>query len=295
MFYMLYMLYYVKISAVISTMKIDKIKKQVEKIVARAAFELPADVSRLIKKAYSVETNKRAKQALRWILDNARIAKKENLAICQDTGLPIVFLEAGSDIRVCARDIEAVKKGIESGYAKSYLRASAVGPLKRGASFYGGAVIHLDFIPGVKGLKITILPKGFGSENKSALKMFNPTVSIEAIEDFIVDAARRAGPESCPPFIVGVGIGSTADGALLLAKKALLQDLAKPNFDGNLAAMEKRILEKINRLEIGPMGLGGKTTALAVKILKAPTHIAGLPVGVNIGCHALRRATAVIK
>ena len=276
-------------------MNFEKLKTKIEKAVARANFSIRADVSRLLKASFKREMKKESKQALRWILDNAKVAKAEELPICQDTGLPVVFIEAGRDIKVTALLVEAVKTAVTNGYRKNFLRPSAVDPLLRGKSSYSGVIYHLDFSLKRKGLKIIIFPKGFGSENKSALKMFNPTASIEQIEDFIIESVKAAGPESCPPFVVGVGIGGTSDTALLLAKKSLLGRIDLPNSDKLLNSLEKSLLKRINLLGIGPMGLGGKCTSLAVKIQKLPTHIAGLPVGVNISCHALRSAVVRIK
>ncbi|MBU2045087.1 MAG: fumarate hydratase [Candidatus Omnitrophica bacterium] len=270
-------------------MNIVKLKNQVEKAVARASFNLRPDVKKLLKRAYRFEKNTRARKALGWILENARIAEKEKLAICQDTGLPIIFIEAGKDVNLSGRLIREIEKAVESGYRKNCLRPSSTEPLIRKAS-YQGVIFHVEF-SNAKGLWITIFPKGFGSENKSQLKMFKPTVSIAEIEEFVVSAAKEAGPESCPPFIVGVGIGGTSDKALLLAKKALIGKVDRPNSDKVLNGLEKRLFKKINSLNIGPMGFSGKTTCLSVKVKKAPTHIAGLPVGVNISCHALRSAT----
>ncbi|MDP8290246.1 MAG: fumarate hydratase [Candidatus Susulua stagnicola] len=276
-------------------MNFEKLKTKIEKAVARANFSIRADVSRLLKASFKREMKKESKQALRWILDNAKVAKAEELPICQDTGLPVVFIEAGRDIKVTALLVEAVKTAVTNGYRKNFLRPSAVDPLLRGKSSYSGVIYHLDFSLKRKGLKIIIFPKGFGSENKSSLKMFNPTASSEQIEDFIIESVKAAGPESCPPFVVGVGIGGTSDTALLLAKKSLLGRIDLPNSDKLLNSLEKSLLKRINLLGIGPMGLGGKCTSLAVKIQKLPTHIAGLPVGVNISCHALRSAVVRIK
>lgn len=271
-----------------------QVHKKIEELVKKASFELGADVVALLRRAYSYETNARAKRALGQILDNALMAKKNKIALCQDTGLPVVFVEIGKGIKITASDIAIIEQAIAKGYAENNLRASAVDPLKRAGSFYGSGAIHVDFNNALKGIQISFLPKGFGSENKSALKMFNPTAAIDTIEGFIVESVKKAGPEACPPFIVGVGIGSTSDGCLLLAKKALVGNLCAKNPDNMLAGMEARLLKKINALHIGPMGFGGKTTALAVKMLKSPTHIAGLPVGINISCHALRRATTSV-
>jgi len=276
-------------------MNFEKLKKEIEKAVAKASFNLRTDVAGLLKLGLASEKKKQAKQALNWILDNAKIAKAEQLPICQDTGLPVVFIEAGRDIKVSASLIEVIKAAVTNGYKKNCLRPSVVDPLLRGKPSYSGMIYHLDFSVKQKGLKITIFPKGFGSENKSALKMFNPTASFEQIEDFIIESVKAAGPESCPPFVIGVGIGGTSDSALLLAKKALLGRIDKPNSDKLLNSLEKRLLKRINTLGIGPMGLGGKCSSLAVKIKKLPTHIAGLPVGVNISCHALRSAVVRIN
>jgi fumarate hydratase subunit alpha len=271
------------------------IQAKTEELVKAASFSIRPDLKRLLAKAYRREKKKRAKKALGWILDNAAIAKKESLAICQDTGLPVVFIEAGRNIKLTSGLVEAIKQGVEAGYKKNYLRASIVDPILRGKSSYRGGIYHLDFSPKVRGLKITLFPKGFGSENKTKLKMFNPTVDLKEIEEFIVASVNQAGPEACPPFVVGVGIGGTSDQALLLAKKALTEKIDKPNPDSGLNKLEKQLLKKINSLKIGPMGFGGKITALAVKVKKASTHIAGLPVGVNISCHALRSATVELK
>jgi len=276
-------------------MNTKNLAKQLEKLVAKASFSLREDVSKLIGKAYRTETNSKAKKALSWIIENASIAKEEKLAICQDTGFPVVFIEAGRGVKVDSYLLDSIKKGLEIGYKKNNLRPSVVDPLIRGRSSYKGMIHHLDFSSSTKGLKITILPKGFGSENKSQLKMFNPTVSIEEIGEFVVDAVKKAGPESCPPFVVGVGIGGTSDKALVLAKKALIERVDQPNPDKLLNLLEKNLFRKINTLNIGPMGFGGKNTCLAVKVKRDSTHIAGLPVGVNISCHALRSATINIK
>jgi len=269
-------------------------KRKIEKIVKEANFSLRKDVLALLRKAYIRETNKKARHALALILENAKIAKRENLAICQDTGLPIIFIEIGKNKLVTCSLIEEIEKAVISGYKNNYLRASVVSPFDRGNPSYEGVVSHVEFSPHIKGIKVTIFPKGFGSENKSRLKMFNPTTDFNKIEDFILESIQIAGPESCPPFVVGVGIGGTSDTALLLAKKALINRVDKKNTDKFIDKLEKRLLKKINSLNIGAMGLGGKNTCLAVKIKTAPTHIAGLPVGVNISCHALRSATCYL-
>jgi fumarate hydratase subunit alpha len=271
------------------------LRNDIDLLVRSANFSLRKDVVRLLNRAYLTETNKKAKKALNWILENAGIARKENLAICQDTGLPIIFIEIGRGKAVSYNFVKNIEEQVILAYRKNYLRPYAVSPLDRKSPSYNGVLTHIDFNPAGKGIKVTIFPKGFGSENKSQLKMFNPTVGLSKIEDFIVESVAKAGPEACPPFIVGVGIGGTADYALLLAKKALLGRIDLPNKDASLNNLEKKLLKKINSLNIGPMGLGGKHTALALRIKTAPTHIAGLAVALNISCHALRSAAIELK
>lgn len=264
----------------------DKIRQAVSGLCIRAGLYLREDVLSSLRKAYAKETNRRARDILQAIISNASIAAKEKLAICQDTGMPVVFLEIGQDVKIIGDLKSAVNKGIELGYKKGYFRKSIIkDPLLRGKSGYSPAIIHTDIVKGSK-LKISVYPRGFGCENKSSLKMFNPTAAISDIKKFIIGAVESAGPDACPPYVVGVGIGGTADYAALLAKKALLKKITKPN-----NKLEAQLLREINKLNIGPMGLGGKTTALAVRIMTYPTHIAGLPVAVNISCHALRSAT----
>ncbi len=267
--------------------------KKVSDLVARLCIQantiLRADVLAALKKAYAQEKNKKVKDALRAIIDNAAIAKRERLAICQDTGLPCVFVELGQDVRMSGDLMEAINKGVELGYKKGYFRDSIIkDPLERGKSGFSPALIHIDLVRGSK-LKISVLPKGFGCENKSQLKMFNPTVSLDEIKKFIVGVVKNAGPDACPPYVVGVGIGGTADYAGTLAKKALLRKVNTTK----VKKLENDLLKEINKLNIGTMGLGG-VTCLGVNIETAPTHIAGLPVAVNISCHALRSASAEI-
>jgi fumarate hydratase subunit alpha len=266
----------------------DKIRDVVADLCIRANLFLRKDVLARLKDAYSKETDKRAKRILQAILRNASLARKEKLAICQDTGMPVVFLEVGQGVRIAGDLKKAVNKGIELGYKNGSLRSSVVhNPLSRVNPGYSPAVIHIDVVRSDK-LKITVLPKGFGCENKAQLKMFNPTARIEELKKFIIDAVRSAGPDACPPYVVGVGIGGTADYAMFLAKKTLLKDISKPS------RLEDDLLRRLNRLNIGPMGLGGKNTCLGVNIETYPTHIAGLPVAVNISCHALRSATKIL-
>jgi len=274
----------------------NEITKTVSRLCAEANINLREDVLSALKTAYRKETNSRARKALKAIIQNAAIAKKEKLAICQDTGVPIVFLEVGQDIKFVGGDLnKAIQKGIELGYKKASLRNSiAIDPIERkGGSRFSPGIIHIDFIKGSR-LKITVMPKGFGSENKTKMSMLNPTAGADEIKRFIVDTVKGAGPEACPPFVVGIGIGGTADKATLLAKKALLRRINKKSSSKTITRLEKDLLNKINKLNIGAMGLGGKTTSLAVNIEIYPTHIAGLPVAVDISCHALRSATGVL-
>jgi len=270
------------------------VTKTISQLCVEANFRLRKDVLAALKTAYYKEKNSRAKSMLKDVIDNAAIAKREKIAICQDTGLPVVFVELGHNIQIIGDLKQAINKGIELGYKKASLRNSIISdPLIRGKSKFSPAVIHIDLAKGNK-LKLTVLPKGFGCENKSQLKMFNPTVGIDAIKKFIIDAVETAGPDACPPYVVAIGIGGTADLANLLAKKALLRQINKRHAQKRISLLEKELLSRINKLNIGPMGLGGKTTALAVNIETYPTHIAGLPVAVNISCHALRSATKVL-
>lgn len=266
-----------------------KIKSAAQELTRRANFLLRKDVLAALRKAYTAEKNKRAKNILKAILDNAAIAAKEKLAICQDTGMPIVFAEIGQEVSISGDLKAAINKGVEEGYKKYYLRNSVMGdPLVRGKSGFSPCVIHTDIVKGDKA-KLTLLPKGFGCENKSQSKMFRPTSGIEEVKKFIIEAVKEAGPDACPPYVIGVGIGGTAHYSALLAKKALLRRIS-----GKGSALEQELLKRINKTGIGPMGLGGANTALAVHVESYPTHIAGLPVSVNISCHALRSASVVL-
>jgi fumarate hydratase subunit alpha len=276
------------------TIKAGKISALTARLCAQANLVLRKDVLQALKSAYLKEKDKRAKAILSAIISNAAIAKKERLAICQDTGLPCVFIELGHDVRISGDLLSAINKGVALGYTKAFLRSSVISdPISRGKPGYLPAVVHTDIIKGNK-LKITVLPKGFGCENKTRLKMFNPTTGIDEIKNFVIEAVRSAGADACPPYIIGVGIGGTADYACLLAKKALLYPQTRKPTNQQTDKLEQDLLRQINNLNIGPMGLGGGITALAVNIKTYPTHIAGLPVAVNISCHALRSASGVL-
>ncbi len=273
-----------------------KIRQTTAALCRRAGLVLRGDVLSALKSAHKRETRPPAKEALKAIIDNAGVAAKEGLAICQDTGLPVVFVELGNEVMVEGDLSRAINKGVESGYKEASFRKSLVkGPLCRCTNVYAPAVIHTQLVRGRR-MKVTVLPKGFGCENRSVLRMFNPTAGIDQIKEFIVETVKSSGPDACPPYVVGVGIGGTADYACLLAKKALLRRVARSSGRqvARIGKLEAELLKAVNRLGIGPMGFGGKTTALAVHMETHPTHIAGLPVAVNISCHALRSATAVI-
>lgn len=269
-----------------------EIKDTVAELCIQANTNLRRDVYKALTNALAQEKNSRAHRILHVLLENADCARQFKLAICQDTGLPYVFVELGQNVLISGGDLlTAINKGIEQGYKKGHLRNSIIAhPLKRKLKpGFTPGVVHIDVVKGSH-INLTVLPKGFGSENKSVVKMFNPTESLDKIKDFIVNSVKMAGPEGCPPFIIGVGIGGGLDQAALLAKKALLHPINRKNPDRILANLEKELLKQINRLDIGPLGLRGATTCLGMNILTHPTHIAGLPVGINISCHALRSA-----
>ena len=269
--------------------KASEITQAVKKLVKQANFSLRKDVLFALRKAYRGEKNRRARVILKAILDNAAYAQEENLAICQDTGMPVVFVQVGQDVKLRGNLKAAINSGIIAGYKKYSLRNSIVqDPLLRGKSGFSPCIVHMDIVSGNK-IKLILLPKGFGCENKSQLKMFKPTAGLEEIKNFIIDAVKSAGADACPPFVVGIGIGGTADYAGILAKKALLTNLSAKH-----SKLEEDLLKQINKTGLGPMGLGGKTTVLAVNIQTYPTHIAGLPVAVNISCHALRSASVIL-
>ena len=273
------------------------ISQTIASLCIKANLNLSSDALSALQKAARSETFERARTILNQLIENAKIASAQRVPICQDTGLPVVFVEIGKDADIAGLDIsKAIDRGIETGYRDGYLRNSIVRePLRRGASKFSPSVIHYDLVSG-RGIKFTVLPKGFGSENKTKLLMFDPTASLDEIKDFIVASVKDAGPDACPPYIVGVGIGGTADYACVLAKKSLLKPIGSVNYrpSSDVHRLQKVLFNEINKLNIGPMGLGGDTTCLGVNILTHPTHIAGLPVCVNISCHVLRSASATI-
>jgi len=274
--------------------------KDIKRVISRLCIEsntkLRKDILGALKKALKKETRRVARGILSDIIENARIASQEKLAICQDTGMAVVFLEIGQNLKIVGGSLnKAVNDGVRDGYKKGYLRKSVVADplLRKNTKTNTPCIVHTDIVSGNK-LKITVAPKGFGSENKSQVKMFNPTAGISDIKEFILKVVKEAGPAACPPLVVGIGIGGTIDKAAELSKHALLRPINKSNPKSHIRNLEKELLHNINKLGIGPMGLGGKTTALGVSILTYPTHIAGLPVAVNISCHATRSASSAL-
>lgn len=274
----------------------QKITEVVKKLCIEANYNLPEDIEKSLKKFYDNENWDIAKDMLDKIIKNVAIAKNEQVPICQDTGMACVFLEIGQDVHVTGDLIEeAVNEGVRQGYIEGYLRKSVVNdPIDRvNTGDNTPAVIYYNIVQGDK-MKITVVPKGFGSENMSKIKMLKPAEGIEGVKDFILKTVEEAGPNPCPPMIVGVGIGGTFDKAAFLAKKALMRPIDDRNKDEKYAELEKELLEKINKLGIGPQGFGGNTTALGLNIETYPTHIAGLPVAVNISCHVTRHKSETI-
>ncbi len=265
----------------------------VARLCIRANTCLPQDVKDGIAAARAAEDWPPAQEILDRIIENGAIGG--GMPICQDTGMACVFLEVGQDVHINGNLAQAVGKGVRRGYAEGYLRKSVVSdPLERvNSGDNTPAMLYTELVPGDK-LTITVAPKGFGSENMSRIAMLKPSDGVEGVKDFIVDTVEQAGPNPCPPVVVGVGIGGTFDKCALLAKKALLRELGAPSPLPFYAALERELLDKINALGIGPQGFGGRTTALAVHIETMPTHIAGLPCAVNINCHVARHATEVL-
>ena len=273
----------------------SRITETVKKLCIEANCYLPGDVRSCIEESYAQETWPQAKEILERIIENYKIAKDGPKPICQDTGLACVFVTIGQDVHIDGNLAEAIHEGVRQGYGEGYLRKSVVrDPLDRvNTGDNTPAMIYYDIVPGDK-LEITVAPKGFGSENMSQIKMLKPSDGEQGMKDFILKVVEEAGPNPCPPIVVGVGVGGTFDKAAFLAKKALIRSADSHNPDPFWAKMEEELLQRINELGIGPQGFGGKTTALAVNIEQYPTHIAGLPVAVNINCHVTRHQTEVL-
>ena len=276
--------------------KASTITDVIERLCMEANQVLPQDIKDAISTCRSQEDGDIACGILDNIIENYQIAENEQVPICQDTGMACVFLEIGQDVHITDGDLtEAVNEGVRRGYTKGYIRKSVVkDPVRRGNTGDNTpAMLYTEIVPGEQ-IKVTVGPKGFGSENMSAIRMFKPSAGIQGIKDFIIETVETAGPNPCPPMVVGVGIGGTFDKAALLAKKALMRPVDTSNPDPYYADLEKEMLQKINELGIGPQGFGGRTTAIGLNIETMPTHIAGMPCAINISCHVTRHKTEVI-
>ena len=272
----------------------ETITKEVSRLCIEAATYIENDVLSCLKKAMNNEDGL-AKEILSQIIENDELATKENVPMCQDTGITVVFVEIGNEVHINGDIYDAINKGISDGYTKGYLRKSVVkSPLNRvNTKDNTPGIIHIKFVMGDK-LKITICPKGAGSENMSKVKMLVPADGIDGIKKFVLDTVKEAGGRPCPPLVVGVGIGGDIEKAGLIAKEALLRPIDDESSDPDANKLEKELYKELNDLRVGPMGLGGKTTALAVKVNLYPCHIASLPVAVNIQCHASRHKVVIL-
>ena len=278
------------------TVNVDKITEAVKELCISANYFLSEDMERKMREAEEKEESPLGKQILSQLLENLEIAGTDRIPICQDTGMAVVFLEIGQDVHLEGGNLEdAVNDGVRQGYTEGFLRKSVVGDplIRENTKDNTPAVIHYSIVPGDR-VKITVAPKGFGSENMSRIFMLKPADGIEGVKKAILTAVREAGPNACPPVVVGVGIGGTFEKAALMAKQALTRPAGSHSEIPHIREMEEELLEKINGLGIGPGGLGGRITALAVNINTYATHIAGLPVAVNMCCHVNRHGVKVI-
>ena len=271
------------------------ITEEVKKLCIEANTILGKDVIQSFEDNLKKEESNLGKDILKILIENAKIAKENSIPLCQDTGMAVFFVEIGQEVMVKGETLtDAINKGVSEGYTTGYLRKSVVSPLTRiNTNDNTPAIIHYEMVKGDK-IKIQYAPKGFGSENMSKLKMLKPSDGIEGVKNFIVETVSEAGPNPCPPIVVGVGIGGTVDKCAQIAKNALFRNIGDHSEDDFIADLEREMIEKINDLGIGPQGLGGNTTALAVNIETFPTHIAGLPVVVNINCHSARHKQVII-
>jgi len=274
---------------------VDEIRDQVAQICIEAAYNLSDDVLTAFDRALETETAPAAREIIGLLKENARIAREEHIPICQDTGIAIFFVEIGQDLRIKNGFIvDAINEGVRKGYKEGYLRKSVVDPLtRRNTGDNTPAIVYTELVPGDK-LKISFMPKGAGSENMSAIRMLRPTEGIEGIKNFVLECVQKAGANPCPPVVIGVGIGGDFEKAALIAKKSLLRAIGSPNAKLELASLEELLLKAVNKTGIGPEGLGGKVTAMAVHVESYPCHIASLPVAVNINCHAARHKTIIL-
>jgi len=275
----------------------EEITETVARLCIESNYYLGDDVLKILRQAREAEVSPVGREVLDQILENSDVAREEEMPLCQDTGLMVVFLEVGQDAHVVGGDLyEAIHEGVRRGYEEGYLRKSVVDkPYSARINTRDNtpAVIHTQIVAGDR-LKITVVPKGGGSENMSALAMLKPADGRQGVVDFVVETVRKAGANPCPPTIVGVGVGGTVEKTMWLAKHSLLREVGQPNPDPEVAELERDILERVNKLGIGPQGLGGSTTSLAVHVETHPCHIASLPVAVNIQCHSARHKQAVL-
>jgi fumarate hydratase subunit alpha len=274
---------------------VEEIRDHVAQICIDAAYNLSDDVLTAFDRAIETETAPGAREIIELLKENARIAKDDHIPICQDTGVAIFFVEIGQDLRIKNGFIvDAINEGVRKGYREGHLRKSVVDPLtRRNTGDNTPAIIYTELVPGDK-LKISFMPKGAGSENMSVIRMLRPTEGVEGIRNFVLECVQKAGANPCPPVVIGVGIGGDFEKAALIAKKALLRPVGSPNAKLELASLEETLLKAVNKTGIGPEGLGGKVTAMAVHVESFPCHIASLPVAVNINCHAARHKTIIL-
>lgn len=275
--------------------EVEKVTQGVKEAAIAANYEASADLLRALARGAAAEESESGREIFRQLLENASIAREERVPLCQDCGLAVVFVELGQDVQLVGGSFEtAIHEGIRQGYGEGYLRKSLCHPLTRANTGDNTpAVIHTEIVPGDR-LKLTVVPKGGGSENMSRVHMLKPAEGWAGVKEKVVGTVREAGPNPCPPIIVGVGIGGTFEQAAYLSKKSLLRELGLPNADPELARLEEELLLSVNDLGIGPQGLGGRITALAVHLLMQPCHIASLPVAVNIQCHSSRHREVVL-
>jgi len=274
---------------------VEEIRDNVAQICIDAAYNLSEDVLTAFDRALEIETAPAARELIGLLKENARIAREDRIPICQDTGIAIFFVEIGQDLRIKNGFIaDAINEGVRKGYKEGYLRKSVVDPLTRkNTGDNTPAIIYTELVPGDK-LRISFMPKGAGSENMSSIRMLRPTEGVEGIKSFVLECVRKAGANPCPPVVIGVGIGGDFEKAALIAKKSLLRHIGSPNQKLELARLEEELLKAVNKTGIGPEGLGGKVTAMAVHVESYPCHIASLPVAVNINCHAARHKTIIL-
>ncbi|WMJ78748.1 MULTISPECIES: fumarate hydratase [unclassified Sedimentibacter] len=276
---------------------VEEITKLVERLCIESNYYLPQDVKKALEHALDKEESPLAMDILKDILKNQEIARTNNVPICQDTGLAVIFLELGQEVRLVGGDLsEAIDEGVRRGYKNGFLRKSAVNDpfmVRKNTGDNTPAIVHTKIVPGEK-VKIILAPKGGGSENMSALAMLKPSDGVKGIKKFVIDSVEKAGSNPCPPIIVGIGIGGTIEKTTLIAKQALLRTVGEHNSNPQVAKLEEELLEEINNLGIGPQGFGGRSTALAVHIETFPAHIASMPVAINIQCHVARHQEAIL-